>query len=377
MAYRSTFVPSSASGRIPGLDGLRAASIVLVLLGHLAGTRNFLTLASFAPLGDLGNLGVSVFFVISGYLITTLLLNEQARDGRVNLGAFYARRAWRILPAAGTYLAVLALVASVTSGARLSSSDWLHALTFTMNYHQERDWWVGHLWSLSVEEQFYLLWPAAVGVLGRVGGLWLAGSAVVIAPVWRVFVWVLWPDARGGLGETFPTVMDAIAVGCVLAGSASWLVDRAWYRWILRPRPLAVIVGVVLGCNALARHPWFFLPFGMTLRSVGIALIVHAAILQSNEPVASLLDRAGLRWLGRMSYSLYLWQQPFLNRHSHSTLAAFPVNLGGAFVCAILSFVWIEAPALRLRDRLGSLRHMVTNLRAPEGTPPDPLSLAR
>jgi peptidoglycan/LPS O-acetylase OafA/YrhL len=357
-------VPSSASGRIPSLDGLRAASIVLVLLGHLAGTRNFLTLSSLALFGDLGNLGVSVFFVISGYLITTLLLNEQALVERVNLGAFYARRAFRILPAAGTYLAVLALLTTVTSGVRLSSSDWLHALTFTMNYDQDRDWWVGHLWSLSVEEQFYLLWPAAIAVLGRVGGLWLAGSAVVIAPLWRVSVWVLWPDARESLGETFPTVMDAIAVGCVLAGSARWLADREWYRRILSPRPLAAIVGVVMGCNALGSHPWFSLPLGMTLRNLGIALIVHAPILQSNKPVASVLDRVGLRWLGRLSYSLYLWQQPFLNRHSHSTLAAFPINLGGAFVCAILSFVWIESPALRLRDRLAS-RTMPSRRRAP------------
>src|SRR5215831_4009764 len=198
---------SPHTNRIPGLDGLRAASILLVLLGHLAGTRHFLRLSSFELLGDLGNLGVCVFFVISGFLITTLLLNEEALQQRIDLVSFYWRRACRILPAAGIYLVVVALLAAVTTSVRVSKFEWLHALTFTMNYQQNRDWLVGHLWSLSVEEQFYLVWPLAVVMLGRRGSLWLAGAAVGFAPIWRVCVWVLWPSARDGIGETFPTAL--------------------------------------------------------------------------------------------------------------------------------------------------------------------------
>ncbi len=120
--------------RVPALDGLRAVSIGLVLIAHLVGTRHFLWSSS-SPLGDIGNLGVCVFFVISGFLITTLLLKEEARQGRINLAAFYGRRACRILPAAGLYLLTFAVVGAVTRAIAIAPADWLHALTFTMNYH--------------------------------------------------------------------------------------------------------------------------------------------------------------------------------------------------------------------------------------------------
>jgi peptidoglycan/LPS O-acetylase OafA/YrhL len=340
------------SQRIPALDGLRAVSIVLVLLGHLPGTGRFLPLSSVAMVGDIGNLGVCVFFVISGLLITTLLLNEQSREGRIDLPAFYLRRAFRILPAAGFYLLAVAAVGVVVPRLSLPASDWLHALTFTTNYQPHRTWWVGHLWSLSVEEQFYVLWPVPVLLLGRRRSLWLAGSAVWIAPLWRAGVWVFQPDWRDGIGETFPTVMDAIASGCLLAGYADWLATRAWYRrFLASPLPVLVLIAVLV-CNAFDRYPWFFLPFGMTLRNVGIAVLVHWSMLQSHRVVAMAFDSAAVAWIARTSDSLYLWQQPFLDRHVHATLTTFPINFTGALLCAVLSFVCIEKPALRLRGRL-------------------------
>jgi peptidoglycan/LPS O-acetylase OafA/YrhL len=361
-AARATLVGASlpasptTARRIPALDGLRATSIALVLVAHLTGTRHFQLSTSFAMLGDVGNLGVCIFFVISGFLITRLLLDEQVREPRIDLVAFYGRRAFRILPAAGMYLLVLGVLTATTTGIHLSSSDWLHALTFTTNYHQDREWWIGHLWSLSVEEQFYLLWPAAMALLGRTRSLWLAGSAVAFAPLWRTCVWMLWPEARAGIGETFPTVMDTIAVGCVLAGCANWLDRRAWYRRFLASRLFIGVPIAVLVCNAFDRYPSFYLPFGMTARNIGIALIVHASILQSNRMVASVLDSPALRFVGRISYSLYLWQQPFLNRHRVALLTTFPANITGAFACALVSFTLIESPSLRLRERLGSAR---------------------
>jgi len=351
------FVPSDGSvRRIPALDGLRAASLVLVLLAHLTGTRHFLALSALSRFGDIGNLGVSVFFVISGYLITTLLLREHATSGRIDLVGFYERRAWRILPAAGAYLLAHAVFAVTTGSSQFSLSDWLHALTFTMNYHQDRAWSVGHLWSLSVEEQFYFWWPAAMLALGPRRSLKLAGLAIAGAPVWRVCVWLMWPQARDGIGETFPTVMDSIAIGCVLAGSAGWLAGCAWYRRFLVSRLFVVTLLVVLLCNAFDRHPSFYLTFGMTARNVAVAVIVHWATLRANHVGAVLLDSPGLRYVGRMSYSLYLWQQPFLNRHRTVLLAAFPVNIAAAFGCAWLSYTFIEIPILRLRDRVGITR---------------------
>jgi peptidoglycan/LPS O-acetylase OafA/YrhL len=339
--------------RIPALDGLRAVSIGLVLIGHLAGTPRFASLSAIQLFGDVGNLGVTVFFVISGFLITNLLLQEQADTGRIRLTAFYARRAFRILPAVFTYFVVLAIAAISISAVRVPADDWTHALTFTMNYHQTRGWWLGHLWSLSVEEQFYFLWPAAIVVLGRRHSLWLAAAAVALAPLWRLAAWSIWPDARDAIGETFPTVMDAIAVGCVLAGCAEWLAQRGWYRRLIASPVFLIAPVLVLICNALDGHPSFFLTVGMTLRSLGIAAILHRSILRSGDLAATLLDAPPAAFMGRISYSLYLWQQPFLNRHSVAPLAAFPINIACAFLCALVSFKFVEAPALRVRARLG------------------------
>src|SRR5262249_48914227 len=154
-------------------------------------------------------------------------------------------------------------------------------------------------------------------------------------------------EGRDAIGETFPTVMDAIAAGCVLAGSTSWLVTRRWYLRFLRS-PLFVLAPlIVLLCNAFGRYPSFYLPLGMTARNIGIAAIVHWSTLQSTRAAASVLDSRPLRFVGRISYSLYLWQQPFLDRHRATLLTAFPLNIACAFVCAFVSFTFIESPVLR------------------------------
>ncbi len=209
---------SLTNKRIPGLDGLRAISIILVLGGHLAGTRNCYSAALYGKFGDLANLGVRVFFVISGYLITTLLLKEYAKTQTVSLKNFYIRRTLRIFPAFYTFLLAMTFV-QAWGLISLKSGDLLHAFTYTTNYHYDSSWWIGHTWSLSVEEQFYLLWPALLLLLGIRRGLFAAGALVFMAPVVRIAVWYLWPAQRAGIGWSFPTIADTIATGCLLAGT--------------------------------------------------------------------------------------------------------------------------------------------------------------
>jgi len=132
---------------IPGLDGLRAISIVFVLLAHLSGTRHF---PNSRWLMGLGELGVRVFFVISGYLITTILLEELGRKGTISLPRFYFRRAMRLFPAAYFLITVIAAIAAL-SLLRVDRRDILFAVTYTMNYNDARGWELGHLWSLAVE----------------------------------------------------------------------------------------------------------------------------------------------------------------------------------------------------------------------------------
>src|SRR5947209_3439497 len=140
--------------RIPSLDGLRAISITLVMLSHLLKWKHI----SVAVLGAYGSLGVFIFFVLSGYLITNLLLREYQRTSTISLRDFYLRRAFRIFPAAFVFLVVVIVLYR-------HQMTWFHvaaAVLYVANMDITRPWIFGHLWSLSIEEQFYLLWPFAL-----------------------------------------------------------------------------------------------------------------------------------------------------------------------------------------------------------------------
>src|SRR6185503_16392845 len=157
---------SSVDRRVPSLDGLRAISIALVVFCHMAGTRGFPISEAAGNILPFAALGVRVFFVISGFLITKLLLAEWSRTGGIDLSRFYLRRTLRIMPPYYVLLVAVAMAASVDL-IRLAPGDLAHAATYTSNYAPDRSWWIGHTWSLSVEEQFYLLWPAVLLLAGR------------------------------------------------------------------------------------------------------------------------------------------------------------------------------------------------------------------
>ena len=155
----------SLNKRIVSLDGLRAFSILLVCVGHIAGTVGAPDIL--LPFHNLGNFGVKIFFVISGFLITYLLLCEHEKTGHINLKQFYIRRTCRLFPAFYVFILCMAL-AHYIGWIELWPGDLIHAATYTMNYHHERSWWLNHAWSLAVEEQFYLLWPFILLCVGRI-----------------------------------------------------------------------------------------------------------------------------------------------------------------------------------------------------------------
>src|SRR5215831_9782405 len=169
-------------GRIPSLDGLRAISILLVVAGHSFDEGRSPLL--FELFGHLGNYGVRIFFIISGFLITTLLLKEYTKTETISLRSFYLRRALRIFPAFYVYVAVICILA-VLGVVSLLRGDVLHAVTYTMNYHTTRGWYLNHIWSLSVEEQFYLIWPAALLFAGPGRAPRIALATVILAPFIR------------------------------------------------------------------------------------------------------------------------------------------------------------------------------------------------
>jgi peptidoglycan/LPS O-acetylase OafA/YrhL len=340
-------VASSPGGaRIPSLDGLRALSIALVLAGHLAGTRN-----AYRSMPLNAGFGVQIFFVISGFLITTLLLEEQANTGRISLKNFYIRRFFRIFPPFYAYIAAIAAVAA-WGAVTLRPGDVLHSLTYTMNYHYDRSWWFGHIWSLSVEEQFYLLWPAILVAVGIRRGFLSAAAVILLSPAIRLGYWYLLPNQHGAIGEAFPTISDALAAGCLLAGVRGRLGNMPRYVAFLKSPLFYVVPACAILARLLDERPRFSMAVGQTIVNIAIAITIDRFVRFPDTLGGRFLNLRPVAYIGALSYSIYLWQQPFLNRHSDSDLAAFPLNLALTAGASLASYYLIERPFLDLRRRL-------------------------
>lgn len=339
---------SSMPDRIPSLDGLRAISIVLVLFGHLAGTRGFPVPTSVGNFLNTAELGVHIFFVISGFLITQLLLDELARKQRIAVGRFYLRRTLRIFPPYYVFIGAMVL-AQVAGWIALAPQDPLRALTYTTNYDEARSWYVGHTWSLSVEEQFYLLWPAVLLLARTRRAILIAAGVVLVVPLIRVALWEIW---RLPIGARFETVADAIAVGCVLAGTREWLHRSPLYMRALGSPLFAIVPVIAIAANMTHDHPLLYFAVGFAVVNICAVLCVDWAVTFWDGRVGRVLNARPLVFVGMMSYSLYLWQQPFLHRASSATIAAFPLNILLAIACALGSYYIIERPSLQLRRRI-------------------------
>lgn len=315
--------------RIPSLDGLRAISIALVVVGHWAELRYHSDIA-----GAFANLGVRIFFIISGYLITTLLLREHEKTSTIALRDFYVRRGYRILPAAIVFMAPVFLIFR-------NELTWYHAAAAAMyltNFDFAHPWFLGHLWSLSVEEQFYLLWPS---VLKR----WHAHrkelllGVVAFAPLYRVGCHFLgW---HGQADETFPAVADILAVGCLLAVFAQRAprIRRRWAALMVVP---VMLVPAYLGVLHFHLTPLLLFVLWPAMHASIAGLLLHVV----RHPYR-FLNFAPVVWLGKVSYSLYLWQQVFVFgvRPRPWYFALFALGLASA------SYYLVEKPMLRMREK--------------------------
>jgi peptidoglycan/LPS O-acetylase OafA/YrhL len=364
---------ASEAGRIRSLDGLRAVAISLVILAHLPHSLGTDELAWTRYLATLGSLGVRVFFVISGFLISTLLFAEFEKTNGISLKKFYFRRTLRIFPAFYTYVFAIVIAASLGLVV-LKRYDVLAALTYTTNYHRDRSWYLGHAWSLSVEEQFYLLWPFTIKWLGARRALFAAAAIVLIAPLVRVGTSLFFPSARAGIDETFLTVADAMACGCLLAGFRRTLLSQPRYVAFLASPWVWVLPPVVLAAHFVPYSlvSWFA---GETVENVGIALMIHALIDVREGFTVRVLNLAPITFVGTLSYSIYLWQQPFMRFRPELTITHFPLNLLALAAAAVGSYYLVERPMLALRQRLERRAKGVPEPRAvvaPLPTPPAP-----
>ena len=171
----------------------------------------------------------------------------------------------------------------------------------------------------------------------------------------RLGLWELTVSAREGVGHRFETIADSIAVGCVLAGARSWLHRQPLYHRVLVSRWLFLAPVVVVLSGALSQHPRIDFFVGFTFRNVVVALCIDRWVTYPSDRVGRVLNSRPFVFVALISYSIYLWQQLFLNRDAMSLPTSFPLNITLAIVAALASYYLVERPSLRLRQRLEHL----------------------
>lgn len=348
---------NSATSRIAALDGLRGIAILMVIGSHLPHSDVFPK--QWAAVWEYffnGGLGVLIFFVLSGYIITHLLLKEEAQYQKISLRAFYIRRTFRIIPLYVAFLLAL-LVITATTALKISTVGWISSITFTKNFWGG-SWVDGHLWSLAVEEQFYLLWPYLFTRMKQLGRLVFASVLILAAPVFRVMLYASRAE-NGWYDYSFMTNMDALMFGCVgaLVGSNSKLVEFLQLRRCRTAIPVAAVTSMY-AIWMLQRHKLVGLltvPLGTTIQSMAALLLILSVVHCRSGFLYELTNSRILVRIGLISYSAYLWQQPILASREFYGFESYPLILQFPFVAvfvlvvAWVSYYAIEQPAQRIR----------------------------
>jgi peptidoglycan/LPS O-acetylase OafA/YrhL len=343
-------------GRIASLDGLRAISIAFVIACHAVKVMQVNGRLPFGAglLGDWGSVGVTVFFVISGFLITTLLCDEVRETGAISLPSFYARRAFRILPAYWTYLAFVAVL-SAAGVISASPAGFAEAISFVTDYRNPDSWTLGHSWSLSVEEQFYLLWPFALAALGFARARRVAIALLILAPALRILIYLFAPEARPMIGGMLHTRIDALMFGCWAGLERQARPGSSILRALASPAVAAAAAFLAAFGSPILRHgggDFIGIAACYTLEAAAACCVLLWAIESSSGMVRGWLNSPSLAHIGVLSYSLYLWQQIWLCPEFHWPSWTVPFLIAASLLSAELSYRLVEAPMLALRAQL-------------------------
>jgi peptidoglycan/LPS O-acetylase OafA/YrhL len=338
--------------RIASLDGLRAVSVCLVILYHLGQTPGFDRLAIVRGLADFGFFGVQIFFVISGFLITWLLLVEESENGSFSISAFYGRRALRILPPALFYLLVIACL-KMLGLASVSTLDLTASALFFRNVSGQGSTETGHFWTLSIEEQFYLFWPfILILVRNNKLRLWLLVALVMLAPIWRHFNHLMAGGAQYVHYGRLDLRADPLMIGCILAFLRF---DKNWLTVLRKPflqSPISVVgATILLVFELVGPVPRSLLFLTLALQCSCVALLMSYWIDRPDGWSGRILNWTPVVWLGTLSYSLYIWNQFFLKTYPDHPfwIRKLPQSLLATFLAACFSFYALERPFARLR----------------------------
>lgn len=314
----------------PGLDGLRAFAVLAVVLFH-------------AGLAPGGFLGVDVFFVISGFLITALLMREHWATGQIGLVFFWGRRVLRLYPALVATTTFVVIVTLVTNRAvRGNLHDAAASLVYIANLVPLTGGLLDHMWTLALEEQFYLVWPPLLLVALRSRSKWGYVPALVLLAC------VLVADLASGQDGPLHTYVRAMGLplGCVLA----FLADRSKTNLARFALPAGVAIVVL---SVTHTPPWLLTGWPISVAAILAVPLVAVAAMRD----VPLLQHALLVWIGRRSYGMYLWHFPILSLTIHHAPSAVPhyarvvVAMTTTFVVTALSYRYVEQPFLRKKER--------------------------
>ncbi|MDA8274169.1 MAG: acyltransferase family protein [Actinomycetota bacterium] len=350
--------PVEGSNRYhPGLDGLRAVAVLAVIAYHLG-----------FGWASGGLLGVEVFFVLSGYLITDLLVNEHRRSGRVDLGQFWLRRAKRLLPALFVMLAAVVVWATLVDPARLAAvrSDLPAAVLYVSN------WWfifhhvsyfarfgppspLGHLWSLAIEEQFYVVWPLVVVAAFRLARWRRALVALTVLGAAASAVEMALLYVPGGNPTRVYDGTDTRAFALLIGAALALLLPRArsfgavsgGARRVLGAVGGAALAGIFVLLWRTGEYSTFLYRGGMVVLSVLTAVVI-AVTIHPGARLGRLLGAEPLRWLGERSYAVYLWHYPVIVLTTpvgaQPSLARGTLQVASSVVLAGASWRFVEQP---------------------------------
>ncbi|NML64665.1 acyltransferase [Hymenobacter sp. RP-2-7] len=367
--YKLVLVDNNQTKRILELDGLRAFAVALVVLYHMidiAGITTNINPFLISLIAILGQAGVHIFFVISGFIITSLLLKEVVDSGTVSLIAFYRRRFFRIIPPLAAYLLILLLLFKI-GYITIKPINFLLSFLFIGNFEpfgssdSANGWFFGHTWSLSVEEQFYLIIPFVMVRILKFN-TWLATFLLIICFVFCLLSLKVAKEAStlnsNLMGLTIFYAFRYIIIGVLFALNRNEVQKIIKERIVLLP---VCLILFILVSNFLNHMPGFVAVCLSGLEAICYGFLVLWFV--ENPEKCAALRWGWIQWLGACSYSIYLWQQLFTGKpffYNGWTIAQSPYAILAIIGCAALSHYLIELPSSRL-GRVASKRKLYSN----------------
>lgn len=344
---------------IPGYDGLRALSILMVLTAHLGWLDGMYTDAylpkRIAFLIN-GNTGVNIFFTLSGFLITRMLLAEREKTGSIHLKHFFIRRGLRLLPPLLLFL-VAAAILMFFDAIQVSWVGILFSVFYLYNFIPDRFYTgeLGHLWSLAVEEQFYLFWPFAIRWSTRrkvvVSATFLL-IACIIAQYALPLVSIVWNQKPHLLTDMFHVGRWFLpAIGPIMIGSLACLLVRSDKNQEAAPHASFLLLSAILYASPLLM-PDVLLDYSKYLQAMGIVLLLLWLLRNQHSVVTRVLEWSPLAYLGRISFGVYIYHGLFLRTGPGGEMVVqqFPYNLILTLITAVVSYELVEKRVLRLKE---------------------------